>query len=80
MSLRFIAKDPESKDGKCPSVWVDDNTGEIVVQGWNAPPSLVDECLAGTPATDGETIVRLPASMAAALREACDVSERSIPG
>lgn len=34
VALRFIAKDPESKTGASPTVWVDDETGEVVVQGW----------------------------------------------
>ncbi|NUU24630.1 MAG: hypothetical protein HOV68_24460 [Streptomycetaceae bacterium] len=80
MDLQFVAKDPESKDGKCPSIWVDRDTGELVVQGWDAQADMVTACLAAGPIPDGESVVRLLARMVAALREACDVSERSVAG
>jgi len=76
MALQFIAKDPSSDSGDCPAVWVDRETQELVVQGWRADDAMLAQCLEANPIADRETVVRLPARMVAALREACDVAER----
>jgi hypothetical protein len=34
MALRFIGKDPDSPNKGSPTVWVDEDDGSIVVQGW----------------------------------------------
>lgn len=78
MALRFIAKDPESNGQHCPTVWVDDEAREFVIQGWKASEALEALCLAAGPIPDGEAVVRLPIRMVAAIREACDVAERLV--
>jgi hypothetical protein len=77
MALKFIAKDPETNGANCPTVWVDQETQEVVIQGWKANDAMMTECLTSGPIPDSEAVIRLPARMAAALREACDVAERS---
>ncbi len=74
MSLQFLGKDPNSDEDNCPSVWVDSETKEIVVQGWLPGSATLAECLAtgSIPATEG--VVRLPARMAALLMEACSAA------
>ncbi|NEB73898.1 hypothetical protein G3I40_01385 [Streptomyces sp. SID14478] len=82
MGLRFIGIDPNTGDDESPTVWVDEEKAEIVVQGWNPDTELAAECAAftvpghasGIP--DHEGVVRIPARMAAILREACDVVEQ----
>ncbi|GAA1162289.1 hypothetical protein F4556_005018 [Kitasatospora gansuensis] len=76
MRLRFIAKDPNSPDGDSPTVWVDEDTSDLVIQGWNADAGTVEECLRTGRIPDHEGVVRVPARMVRALREACDVAER----
>ncbi|MFF1685338.1 MULTISPECIES: hypothetical protein [unclassified Streptomyces] len=81
MSLLFIGIDPNTGDGESPTVWVDQDRGEIVVQGWKPSPELEAQCAAfevpghavGIP--DHEQVVRVPARMAKMLREACDAVE-----
>jgi hypothetical protein len=34
MGLRFIGIDPATNGGNCPSVWVDEETGDFLFQGW----------------------------------------------
>ncbi|WP_340561463.1 hypothetical protein [Streptomyces sp. GSL17-111] len=75
MALRFIAKDPESREDQCPSVWVDESTNDIVVQGWWPDASTVEECERVGSIPDTEGVVRLPARMVDALRRACDVAD-----
>jgi hypothetical protein len=82
MAIRFIGIDPETGTGQSPTVWVDEERDEIVVQGWKPGPELEAQCAAtivpghaaGIP--EGEAVIRIPARMAPMLREACDVAER----
>lgn len=81
MTLRFIGIDPDTGTGNSPTVWVDDATQELVIQGWKASPELDAECAQfevpghakGIPAD--EAVIRIPVRMAPALRKACDVAE-----
>ncbi|GAA0555109.1 MULTISPECIES: hypothetical protein [Streptomyces] len=75
MSLRFIAKDPNTDGANCPTAWVDEEKQEIVLQGWVADEATRAECLKTGPIPDSETVVRLPMRMAAAIREACDAAD-----
>ncbi|MEY9941524.1 hypothetical protein [Streptacidiphilus sp. MAP5-3] len=84
MDLRFIGIDPNTGDDECPTVWVDNDAQEIVIQGWKAGPEMVDKIsdtqwVAGhkTGIPDTEGVFRLPARMVPALREACDAVERA---
>lgn len=82
MALRFIGIDPDTKTVDSPTVWVDEQRGEIVFQGWKPDAALEAECAAfevpghavGIP--DGEAVVRIPVRMANMIREACDALER----
>ena len=83
MTLRFIGIDPNTGDDESPTVWVDEERGELVFQGWKPGTELEAECAAfevpghgkGIPA--GEAVIRIPASMVGMIREACDVVERA---
>jgi hypothetical protein len=83
MALRFIGIDPDTKTADSPTIWVDPEKGELVLQGWKPDPSLQAECAAfevsghavGIP--DGEAVVRIPARMADMIREACDAVGRT---
>ncbi|MFJ8434698.1 hypothetical protein ACIQ9P_25700 [Kitasatospora sp. NPDC094019] len=75
MALRFVAKDEKSGDHGSPTVWVDPETRDLVIQGWKIDEATTADCLADGPIPDHESVVRLPARMAMALREALDVAE-----
>lgn len=77
MSLRFFGKDPNSDEDNCPSAWVDEETREIVVQGWKPGAAMMAEVLATGQVPESEAVVRLPASMANLIREACDAATGS---
>jgi hypothetical protein len=71
MTLRFIGKDPDSPVDDSPAVWVDEDDGSLVLQGWK----ITDEATLAQITTKGpipghETVLRLPARMAPFLREA----------
>ncbi|RKN12122.1 hypothetical protein [Streptomyces radicis] len=83
MTLRFIGVDPDTGQQGSPTIWIDDASGEIIVQGWKPSPDLEAACAAspapghtpGIPAH--EAVVRIPARRVPMLREACDVAERT---
>ncbi|MFB7288963.1 hypothetical protein [Actinacidiphila glaucinigra] len=73
MALRFIGIDPDTGQGNCPTVWVDEAKGEIVIQGWKVDdPATHAQVLKTGPLPDHESVVRIPARMALILKEAAD--------
>ncbi|WP_026411792.1 hypothetical protein [Actinomadura oligospora] len=73
MALRFLGKDPDSKDGDSPSFWHDDADGSLVVQGWTVEdPAVVAELLT-TSGRDhipsNEAVVRIPGRLLPLLKE-----------
>ncbi|WP_149830959.1 hypothetical protein [Streptomyces tailanensis] len=75
MSLRFIAKDPNTDGANCPPVWIDEEKQEIVMQGWTVDEATRAECLKTGSIPGSEAVVRLPMRMVAAIREACDAAD-----
>jgi len=81
MDLQFIGIDPNTGDGESPTVWVDQEKNELVLQGWKPGPELEAECArfevpghaVGIP--DHEAVIRIPARMVPMIREACDAVE-----
>lgn len=81
MTLRFIGIDPNTGGNGSPTIWVDPDTDDLVIQGWRAGVQTEKECAGfeiqghttGIPAH--EAVVRIPARMVSILREACDVAE-----
>ena len=83
MALQFVGKDPDSPNGGSPTVWVEDEAAEVVIQGWLPDPEMMTkidktEWVPGHPVgvPDHEGVVRIPARMIPYLREACDAAER----
>ncbi|WP_326680911.1 hypothetical protein [Streptomyces sp. NBC_01237] len=83
MSLQFVGIDPTTGDKQSPTVWVDADAKELVLQGWKPDPDLEAECAAftvpghavGIP--QNEAVIRIPARMVGMIREACDAVERA---
>ena len=72
MALKFVGKDPDSPNNGSPTVWADEEDGSIVIQGWKiADDRTMSEITAEEPVPGHETVVRVPARMAAFLMEAC---------
>jgi hypothetical protein len=60
MTLRFLGKDPESPNGDSPTVYLDDETGNYIVQGWKVTDP---ERLAQLRLPEHETVIELPRRM-----------------
>jgi hypothetical protein len=71
MALVFIGVDPESKIDNCPAVFVEEETGDLVFQGWTVTdPQMLEDASRHSPIADNESVVRLPARMRAIILEA----------
>ncbi|MFF8373503.1 hypothetical protein ACF05W_32475 [Streptomyces lydicus] len=83
MTLRFVGMDPNTGGEGSPTVWVDEGTADLVLQGEEAD-ELLQALVGGTEWVPGhsvgipahERVIRIPARMVPILREACDVAER----
>ncbi|MFJ7264936.1 hypothetical protein ACIQV2_32800 [Streptomyces globosus] len=84
MELRFVGMDPNTGREGSPTVWVEEESADLVLQGEEADELLAalvgaTEWVAGhkkgIPAH--ERVIRIPARMVPILREACDAAERA---
>jgi hypothetical protein len=83
VALRFVGIDPDTGTGESPTVWIDQEKKELVLQGWKPGQELEAECAAfevpghavGIP--ENEAVIRIPARMVHMIREACDAVERT---
>lgn len=77
MALHYVGIDPNTGDGNCPTVWVDDLNNDLVLQGWKADDATRADCLTIGAIPDSEDVIRIPARMVPLIREACDRAERA---
>lgn len=71
MRLRFLTIDPDTNGDHCPAVFVDEETGDLVFQGWTVSNTTdLEQVGAHSRIADNESVVRLPARMKAQILEA----------
>ena len=71
MALVFIAIDPETDSDHCPAVFAEEETGDLLFQGWTVTdPQALADVARHSPIADNESVVRLPARMRAMILEA----------
>ncbi|WP_442907167.1 hypothetical protein [Kitasatospora sp. NBC_01250] len=82
-SLLFTGIDPNTGGGGSPTVWVDDENWDILVQSTTADGATITKIgdtewvpghAKGVPAH--ESVIRIPSRMVPILRKACDVAEQ----
>jgi hypothetical protein len=69
VDLRFLGVDPESPVDESPTVWLDETSGDLIIQSYEADEATRAKCAEqpaphhapGIPA--GEAVIRLPARM-----------------
>ncbi|GAA1951158.1 hypothetical protein GCM10009738_25780 [Kitasatospora viridis] len=84
MALGFVGIDPTTGGGGSPTVWVEDEEEEIIVQSQTADAALCEK-IAGTEWVPGhavgipahESVIRIPARMVPILKEAIERVERA---
>jgi hypothetical protein len=67
MALRLLGIDPNTEGMNCPTVWLDESTGDFIVQGWRIKDQETLAQIGDVP--DGETVLRLPRRMTRFLLE-----------
>ncbi|MCK9869189.1 hypothetical protein MRI28_05890 [Nocardiopsis dassonvillei] len=77
VSLKFFGKDPDSPRGDSPTVFIDEDTADLVIQGWKADEDTLSACRQVGRVPEHEAVVRVPARMVEILREACDGAGRA---
>jgi hypothetical protein len=71
MALVFVAIDPETDSDHCPAVFVEEETGDLLFQGWTvSDAAMLTEVSRHSPVAENESVVRLPARMRAIILEA----------
>lgn len=71
MALRLLAIDPDTQGGNCLAVHLDEDTGDILFQGWTeTDPQALAEADRSSPLAPHETLVRFPARMRETILEA----------
>lgn len=78
MNFQFLVIDPETPSNGSPTVWKDQDTGDLIVQGWTAmdTDTLAEIARVGsvpghtTDVPAHESVVRLPARLVPLLKEA----------
>lgn len=76
MNLRFVGIDPDTDDDGCPTVWVDTDTSDLLIQSYTADAESTARCdelsPARAPIPPTETVIRIPKRMVPIIRKACD--------
>jgi hypothetical protein len=71
MALKFIAIDPGTDSDHCPAVFVEEETGDLLFQGWTVTErATLAEVDGHSRIAGNESVVRLPARMRAIILEA----------
>ncbi|MFF4404283.1 hypothetical protein ACFY2W_18035 [Streptomyces sp. NPDC001262] len=70
MGLKFLGIYPNTPDDGSPTIWQDEETGDLVIQSWKADEETVRQAQEvgsipgnSTDVPDHETVIRLPANM-----------------
>jgi hypothetical protein len=71
MRLDFVGVDPDHPADQCPAVFIDSETGDFYMQGETVTdPDVLAWINSDSRILDSESVVRLPARMAAIIMEA----------
>lgn len=79
MAIQFIGIDPGTNGDECPSVSIDDRTGDFLFHGWAVTDmETLSEIAANSPIADDESVVRLPARMRELIIRALEVQHAGV--
>ncbi len=61
MALVFAGIDPDTGGDNCPAVFIEDETGDLIFQGWTViDPKMLAEVAQHSPTADNESVVEAP--------------------
>jgi len=71
VALVFVAIDPGTDGDHCPAVFMEEETGDLLLQGWTVTDTqILADVSRHSPIADNESVVRLPARMRTVILEA----------
>ena len=78
MQLVFVGIDPDTNGDHCPAVFLDADTGDLLLQGAAVTdPQILADVASHSPIAAHESVVRLPARMKAIVMEAINDTSRA---
>jgi len=81
MALVFLAIDPGTGGDNCPAVFVEEESGDLLFQGWTVTDTqTLTEISRYSPVAADESVVRLPARMRAIIQEALNGQGATVQG
>ncbi len=63
VTLRFLGINPGTPDDGSPTIWLDDATGDLIIQSYKADEATLAECRQIGEIPGHETVIRLPPQM-----------------
>ncbi|MFE7545566.1 hypothetical protein [Streptomyces platensis] len=70
MALKFLGIWPNTPDDGSPTIWVEEGTGDLIIQSWKADEETIRQAQEigsvpdhSTDVPDHEAMIRLPANM-----------------
>lgn len=63
MALRFLGINPGTPNDGSPTIWLDEETGDYIVQSYKVDDAVLEECRKTGDIPGHETVIRLPAVM-----------------
>lgn len=63
MALRFLGINPGTPSNGSPTIWLDEETGDYIVQSYKVDDATIAECRQTGDIPDHETVIRLPKVM-----------------
>jgi hypothetical protein len=63
LALKFLGKDPDSDHDGSPTIYLDEETNEYVLQGWIVDAATIAEINGIRPIPEGELVIRFPKRM-----------------
>ena len=63
MALQFLGINPGTPDDGSPTMWLDDETGDLIIQSYRADDATLAECRRTGDIPGHETVIRLPPQM-----------------
>lgn len=63
MTLRFLGINPNTPDDGSPTIWLEEETGDLIIQSYKVDEAVLAQCRQTGEIPSHETVIRLPPQM-----------------
>jgi hypothetical protein len=63
MTLRFLGINPNTPDDGSPTIWIEEETGDLIIQSYKVDEAVLAQCRQTGEIPGHETVIRLPSQM-----------------